>query len=54
MPIEIKELIITATVQQETNAQASGGGGVDPAQKKEIVQECVAQVMEILREKEER
>lgn len=58
MPIEIKELIIRATVEargggggERPAAQAPGGG---EAQKRQIVAECVEQVMDILRRERER
>ena len=57
MPIEIRELIITATVLEQekegANAQAvaPAAGGKGAEGKKEIVQECVEQVMEILSKK---
>ncbi len=50
MTIEIRELIIKATV-----SETGGAGSGSSAEKKEtLVQECVDQVMEILKEKEER
>ncbi len=52
MPIEIRELIIKATVSGEGNSAGSGGGSDDD--KQAMIQECVDQVMEILKEKEER
>ncbi len=55
MPIEIRELIIKTTV--DPNAASPGAGspaaGGDEA-KQALIQECVDQVMEILKEKSER
>ena len=51
MPIEIKELVIKTSVNDqkgEASSPDSRGG------KSNIVAECVEQVMEILKEKEER
>ena len=57
MPIEIKELIIRATV----DPSGAGKQGEAPASRKgkqpdggEIVAQCVEQVLEILRQREER
>lgn len=52
MPIEVKELIIKATVQ---DAAAQTGAGAAPREDREaIIQACVEKVLEILREKKER
>lgn len=45
MPIEIKELVVRATIRE-----GEGGGG----DKAEIVQECVEQVMQLLQDRNER
>ena len=51
MPIEIKELIIRATVTD----QVKKTGSKKPADDKSLlVEECVAQVLEILRKERER
>ena len=50
MPIEIKELHIKINVKGgEQNAQSNEGDG-----KSKLVQECVDQVMTILKNKDER
>ena len=54
MPIEIKELVIKAVVQDNCGpngqaSSASSAGNVDA-----IVAQCVEQVMAILKEKQER
>ena len=53
MPIEIRELIIRATV---SNASDSNGevGYSREEEREALVTECVEQVMEILREEKER
>ena len=53
MPVEIRELQIVATVQDggqpsPASSKSSGGGSND------IIAQCVEQVLEILREKNER
>jgi Family of unknown function (DUF5908) len=59
MPIEIRELVIKATVVQgETGATGSvgGGGSVDnnTSPNEEIIKTCVEKVLEILKDKNER
>ena len=53
MPIEIRELVIRATVDegQAPGGEASSGSESD---RDAIIRECVEQVMERLKEKEER
>ena len=55
MPLEIKELIIKATVQDQ-NAASNNEGGVDTSEdsREEIIMECVDKVLEILRTQKER
>ena len=57
MPIEIRELVIKATVTEEP------GSGISPgisssnnavSEKEEIINNCVEKVLEILKEKMER
>ncbi|GAB3027943.1 DUF5908 family protein [Spirosoma pulveris] len=60
MPIEIRELHIRVTVNapaaeggaSSPSAPPAGGGG--SADKEALVAECVEQVLQILREKQER
>ncbi len=58
MPVEIRELVIRATIGVE--ADSSGGGERKPVNKKgdqdreALVSECVEQVLEILRKERER
>jgi hypothetical protein len=52
MPIEIRELVIRAQISEDGEGQPSTG---DPGVKKhEIIEECVEQVLDILKRKEER
>ncbi len=59
MPIEIRELIVKATVDNNgaqngpANAQ-NGGGGDAQASQEQLVNLCVEKVLEILKEKSER
>ncbi len=53
MPIEIKELVIRATVDTG-GADRSSAPAKGAEQKQEIVADCVEQVLEILRRKLER
>ena len=55
MPVEIRELVIRAEVEPRKGegrqpAQDSGA----PAERELFVRDCVEQVMEIIRQKEER
>ena len=58
MPVEIRELIIKATLEQEGsgaaagNSAGSGGGNQSPTQA--LITMCVDKVLEILKEKNER
>lgn len=61
MPVEIKELVIRVSVsegagaqggQQGAAGQQSSGGGSES--KEQIVAECVEQILEILKNKNER
>jgi len=59
MPIEIRELNIRVSVNQSPAEQgSSGGGGAQGggggADKDQIIAECVDQIMEILKNKNER
>ena len=62
MPIEIRELVIRATVEEEgaqTSAKPGAPGGKSSpgsggAERAQLIAECVDQVMEVLREKRER
>jgi len=53
MPIEVRELIIKATIDEKGN-QSSSTGDMNANIKLEIVQTCVEQILEILKEKQER
>ncbi len=61
MPIEIRELNIRVSVNQspaEQDSKGGGGGGSKGggggADKDEIITECVEQILEILKNKNER
>lgn len=53
MPIEIRELVIKATVGD--NSQQKGGSAEKPSKmKEELIQEAVDKVLEIIKLKKER
>ncbi len=55
MPVEIRELVIRAEVnprQGEAGEAAGGAGGATDRER--LVRDCVEQVMELMRQKEER
>ncbi|MEO6037567.1 MAG: DUF5908 family protein [Saprospiraceae bacterium] len=60
MPIEIQELVISATISPENSksnhSQASvpSTPAVSAEAKEEIIRECVQQVLEIMRKQNER
>ena len=55
MPIEIRELIIRAEVSpQQNGGGASGPGGTAASDREQLIRDCVEQVMELIRQKEER
>lgn len=58
MPIEIRELVIKATVNQDQNKTASGAGssaGNDTNEEREsVVREAVEEVLRIIESKKER
>lgn len=52
MPINIKEVIVRVTV--DANSQRPADGAEEGAKRRDgIVQECVDQVLEILKERQE-
>ncbi len=53
MPIEIRELIVKATVQDRTS-ESQSGSRQRRYEKEESIRECVAQMLEILKPKNER
>lgn len=55
MPVEIRELVIRAEVipgRGEAGQTESGAGGA--ADREQLIRDCVEQVMELIRQKEER
>lgn len=51
MPIEIKELVIKTSINED---QQPGGGSLPDTDMKMIVSTCVEQVMELLKDRDER
>jgi hypothetical protein len=58
MPVEILELVVRANVQESANAAVAPAAGNAQQganmQQQAIIQQCVEQVLEILRNREER
>jgi hypothetical protein len=54
MPVEIRELVIKATIGQEgqESSGTNSGGAASPGE--EMIKACVEKVLEILKEKNER
>jgi hypothetical protein len=53
MPIEIKELVIRAVVDERTPRAAAPSGAAQRSET-ELIEECVKRVLEILERKRER
>ena len=58
MPVEILEIVVRANVQEQgttpTPSPTDNGTENDNFQRQQLIEECVEQVLEILRHKEER
>ena len=56
MPVEIREIIIRANVGNPNQGASNNSTGTDQeaVPKEEIVKECISQVMEIIKDKNER
>ncbi len=54
MTVEIKELIIRATVVNDPKGDSSEAGEIDAEGKESIIQTCVEQVLKILERSKER
>lgn len=56
MPIEIRELIIKATIKDESEKPSTSAPSqkADASNEEQIIQRCVEQIIEILRLKNER
>ena len=59
MPVEIRELQINVTVNQQDSRQAASPAGTSPAgskeyDKKNLINQCIEQVMDILSNIKER
>ncbi|MFT3947210.1 MAG: DUF5908 family protein [Agriterribacter sp.] len=56
MPVEIRELVVKATIVQDSNAAAGGSGQTVSSNNgvtsnEEIINTCVEKVLEILKDK---
>jgi len=54
MPIVINEIEVSVEVVNSNTSGSSGSSAISPAVKEEIIRECVEQIMEILKQKNER
>lgn len=55
MPIEIKELLIKAVVEDSASTSAASSQAAEPGGGQEdIIEACVEKILEILNEKQER
>ena len=53
MPVEVKELVIKAVVDDETRKEEKSKPA-DKIDREEIIEDCVEQVLEILKREKER
>jgi len=53
MPVEIRELVITTTINTNNN-NITSSTQINTVDTKKIIEECVEQVMQIIKEKEQR
>ena len=54
MPVEIRELVIRATIEDGKDKESASPQKKGQMNKQQIVEECVEQVLEILRRDRER
>jgi hypothetical protein len=55
MPIVINELVIKATIDETNAAQPTpSAGGLEEIDRKVLVEQCVEEVLKVLRRREER
>ncbi len=58
MPVQIQELVIRATINEDVIAPATDNGKNAPAadakDREEIIHECIERIMELLKTKTER
>ena len=58
MPIEIMELVVRASVNSSSQSSQDGSGlaseAVDETSRQQLIQDCIDQVLDVLRERQER
>lgn len=54
MPIEIKELVVRATVDETARRPSDGEVQLDKETRRQIISECIEQVVTLLERKAER
>ena len=54
MPIEIRELQITTTISDTSSPSGGSGSQLSSVNKDDIIAQCVEQVLDILKQKNER
>ncbi len=54
MPVEIKELVIKAVVNEDARSGSDEGSAGQQEGPEKIIQACVERVLEILKDKKER
>jgi hypothetical protein len=54
MPVQVNEIIIKATIESEKGAKGGGGGNAASGNNEALITECVEQVLQILKSRNER
>lgn len=54
MPIEIREIVIRATVNQADSSVAPGAAPAAGSSPPDVLQECIDQVVQVIKDKNER
>ena len=54
MAVEVRKLVIKATVTDDAQSASSGNSGSSPHDAESIIKECVNKILELLKEKNER
>jgi hypothetical protein len=55
MPIEIREIVIRATVNQgDASAPQPGAAAAGSAASQDVLQECIEQIVQVIQDKNER
>jgi len=54
MPVIVDEIVISVEVANQSASPAAATAGAPPQERRALIAECVEQVLDVLRRKEER